>query len=636
MASATAASNSVFKPAVIKPEPSSGANSTVGSANDWGPYGQAGASGPASTSGSVVTNSLQPTDVVMSESGSQGVTSGPGPNNGSGADGNGVSASANNSLSSRRRVSFNPCQLIQVQEAEGHHQGQAHHGPSQPQAPPPPPPHGPHSQEDVLPAPNVTITSSGGVIQQTNQPQMQQVNANPGPNSHGPQGSVGGSNVTSGPVNGNGGQMGQSPSLAVSTRKRHFSFQPISPRQASLPQSPSASPFISPRSTPVPPMMRSRHSSGSALPLHLLNQPGGVQAGGGAQKLANFNSSSNSDISRAATFGSASECSTPFISPHGTPIPFNRSRHNSAQGRLCRSRHSSGVGVGPYRYANVVQSSGPAGGGAGGGLSALNVTPYSPMALNNLNNPYSPQPATPVSTTCPDDMFVTYVQGGANTNVHDGATVVVQGANGNNVMATQCGGNNVLILNEVVDPRSRHSSAGSTHADLSRSAPMSPHCVTTGVKDVMIDNVNAVTAVHGYTNGGGGGDLKHRHRHASAGSMNYQPTPDNAQTVTLVQQQQQQQPLPNNPMFASAAGAASGGGGDLEFINAAGPSLSVGGGGEGGPGGPATVIAPSAGANSAADGVVRKEGEDDLEMTLSALKDCDTDFSNIFETENGK
>ena len=52
---------------------------------------------------------------------------------------------------------------------------------------------------------------------------------------------------------------------------------------------------------------------------------------------------------------------------------------------------------------------------------------------------------------------------------------------------------------------------------------MSPHCVTTGVKDVMIDNVNAVTAVHGYTNGGGGGgDLKHRHRHASAGSMNYQ------------------------------------------------------------------------------------------------------------------
>ena len=134
------------------------------------------------------------------------------------------------------------------------------------------------------------------------------------------------------------------------TRKRHFSFQPISPRQGSLPQSPNASPFISPRSTPVPPVLRSRHSSGSALPLHLL--PGGPGGAGGQvvqgmQAKLNFGSS-GSDVSRAATFGSASECSTPFISPHGTPIPFNRSRHNSAQGRLCsRSRHSSGLG--PYR-----------------------------------------------------------------------------------------------------------------------------------------------------------------------------------------------------------------------------------------------------------------------------------------------
>ena len=34
-------------------------------------------------------------------------------------------------------------------------------------------------------------------------------------------------------------------------------------------QSPPASPFVSPRSTPVH-MLRSRHSSGSALPVHLL------------------------------------------------------------------------------------------------------------------------------------------------------------------------------------------------------------------------------------------------------------------------------------------------------------------------------------------------------------------------------
>merc|ERR550517_2457737 len=120
------------------------------------------------------------------------------------------------------------------------------------------------------------------------------------------------------------------------TRRRHFSFQPISPRQPTSAQSPPASPFISPRSTPVH-MLRSRHSSGSALPLHLL--PGNS----GAKQQ--HPSGSGSDISRAATFGSASESSTPFISPQGTPIPFNRSRHNSAQGRLCRSRHSSGLPV---------------------------------------------------------------------------------------------------------------------------------------------------------------------------------------------------------------------------------------------------------------------------------------------------
>ena len=52
------------------------------------------------------------------------------------------------------------------------------------------------------------------------------------------------------------------------TRRRHFSFQPISPKSGAL-QSPPASPFVSPRSTPVH-MLRSRHSSGSALPVHLL------------------------------------------------------------------------------------------------------------------------------------------------------------------------------------------------------------------------------------------------------------------------------------------------------------------------------------------------------------------------------
>ena len=113
--------------------------------------------------------------------------------------------------------------------------------------------------------------------------------------------------------------------------------------------------------------LEQRHSSGSALPLHLL-PGGGANGQQGRQQHPRFlNKSQNflfvnflllsgsgSDISRAATFGSASESSTPFISPQGTPIPFNRfafnsmswiqsnfilrSRHNSAQGRLCRSR----------------------------------------------------------------------------------------------------------------------------------------------------------------------------------------------------------------------------------------------------------------------------------------------------------
>ena len=166
------------------------------------------------------------------------------------------------------------------------------------------------------------------------QPQQQQQQQNHHQNSQAQQPHNGSSS------NGSSGILSNNTGQSPGTRKRHFSFQPISPRQASLPQSPLASPFISPRSTPVH-MLRSRHSSGSALPLHMLPQ-------GNTTTKGPFGSS-GSDISRAATFGSASECSTPFISPHGTPIPFNRSRHNSAQGRLCRSRHSSGVG--PYRYA---------------------------------------------------------------------------------------------------------------------------------------------------------------------------------------------------------------------------------------------------------------------------------------------
>ena len=143
-------------------------------------------------------------------------------------------------------------------------------------------------------------------------------------------------------------------------------------------------------------------------------------------------SGSGSDISRAATFGSASESSTPFISPQGTPIPFNRSRHNSAQGRLCRSRHSSGVPLagGSYRYQTM---------------------PYSPMALNNLNNPFSPQPSTPIGQ--PDIAEPSY-----QSNINQ-------------------------FVSPPEDPRSRHSSNGSDTAP--RSAPLSPFNANNGQHNQM-------------------------------------------------------------------------------------------------------------------------------------------------------
>jgi len=69
--------------------------------------------------------------------------------------------------------------------------------------------------------------------------------------------------------------------------------------------------------------------------------------------------------------------------------------------------------------------------------------PYSPGALSNLNNPFSPQPATPVQCTEQEPIF------------------------------NQVG--QVNQFNPVVseDPRSRHSSAGSDQAP--RSAPLSPY-----------------------------------------------------------------------------------------------------------------------------------------------------------------
>ena len=338
-------------------------------------------------------------------------------------------------------------------------------------------------------------------------------------------------------------------SQSPGTRKRHFSFQPISPRQGSLPQSPSASPFISPRSTPVP-MMRSRHSSGSALPLHLL-PGGGPKSGPGGMGMGGilFNSSS-SDISRAATFGSASECSTPFISPHGTPIPFNRSRHNSAQGRLCRSRHSSGVG-GPFRYN-------PA---------------FSPMALNNLTNLYSPQPASPVGKHHDQDMF-------------SAAMVNAYGSDPNH-------GSGMMDPNGSMDDpsRSRHNSAGSCHDANGlhvQSAPISPHCGSGGMDSMDMSGYDGSEMV--------------RQRHASAGNL---PPSGSLSNIK-----------PTDWLGVSDAVLTS----DSQIV--------VGDGSVG-------YVTSSFGSDLGFHPAPKKDLPDDLDMALSALKDCDNDFSKfVQEVEN--
>jgi len=374
------------------------------------------------------------------------------------------------------------------------------------------------------------------------------------------------------------------------SRRRHFSFQPISPRQ-SLPQSPPASPFISPRSTPVH-MLRSRHSSGSALPLHLL--PGNVSNGGRQQHP----SGSGSDISRAATFGSASESSTPFISPQGTPIPFNRSRHNSAQGRLCRSRHSSGVPIaaGGYRYQTM---------------------PYSPMALNNLNNPFSPQPSTPI---CQPDVAEPAYQSNINQ-----------------------------FVSPPEDPRSRHSSAGSDTAP--RSAPLSPY--------------NANTAQHNQVNQG-------RQRHQSAGQLpaatatiHYRPAnwqqPFNGEHTLQTEFNNEVSSLLNENERVV-----------LHNFSQSQPAT-PGGGLDNGSGGPPAYSYSVIGVNNTGthshhssyrntpipqefqgdNGELEleqlvnpvqeeieqvnqkgKENNDDLDLALDALRDCDTDFIK-FDQENG-
>lgn len=233
-----------------------------------------------------------------------------------------------------------------------------------------------------------------------------------------------------------------------------------------------------------------------------------------------------------------------------------RSRHNSAQGRLCRSRHSSGLGgPGPYRYN-------PA---------------FSPMALNNLNNPYSPQPATPVGNHLDQDMFSTAMAHAYGADPNNGG-VGMGDHQGNNM-----------------DPnRSRHSSAGSCHDANGlhvQSAPISPH----------IDSMD----MGGYD----GGDMV-RHRHASAGNLPPSGSMSNVKPTDWIGVSDAVLTSDSQIVVGDGSGGyvTSSFGSDLGFHPAGGGNVSGG---------------------------TKKELSDDLDMALSALKDCDNDFSKfVQEVEN--
>ena len=274
------------------------------------------------------------------------------------------------------------------------------------------------------------------------------------------------------------------------------------------------------------------------------------------------------------------------------------------------------------------------------------MTPFSPMALNNLNNPYSPQPATPLGSTSGEDVF--------NLN---NTSYVVDNTGGVNVVTTMedvTSGQQVVMTSADLNPhdRSRHSSAESD-PNLVKSAPMSPH--------------------GGHLGGGGGHGhhLHHHHhhphlhghpqnsyvdlggqrlRHQSAGNppnpafatlkppdwmhtdqnlmQNFVTNSDELQEAMLDQSRPQSVPicemasvvvtsgmefLPDSILETEPRGNKTSG--DL-VIGAAAAELNN------------HVVTSTAAGNSAG-------ANDDLDLTLSALKDCDKDFKKfVQEVEN--
>ncbi|XP_068218671.1 uncharacterized protein [Palaemon carinicauda] len=134
-----------------------------------------------------------------------------------------------------------------------------------------------------------------------------------------------------------GGQTVGSVPPSPNTRRTQFNFTPIGNsldqvQGMSQCSSTNASPFMSPRNTPLP---RSRHNSGQTSSTYVTPR-------------------STPFTPDQPVYPVASECSTPFMSPIATPM-YPRSRHNSSQNLrtpytpTCRSRHSSGAPT--FRHA---------------------------------------------------------------------------------------------------------------------------------------------------------------------------------------------------------------------------------------------------------------------------------------------
>lgn len=195
---------------------------------------------------------------------------------------------------------------------------------------------------------------------------------------------------------------------------------------------------------------------------------------------------------------------------------------------------------------------------------------FSPMALNNLNNPYSPQPSTPLTVNAEE--FVP-----------------------------------VLPPPNDLTSRSRHSSAESEPP--MRTIMMSPSGGQVGPLGTDLDIIQEAR----------------RQRHASAGQASANTTLINrdmwypyTSTATVTSTHNNDDRLLDDMQPSSVAM-------DTLKDDTELPTII-----------PGQLFSPPAPPGDKDD---KKDNsmQDDLEMTLSALKDCDNDFSKfVQETENGK